>query len=92
MQCSLQWVVGREGTLIIVGDNLIVITIVTVPPPFAHCHLHRQDFVHFIDEAQEQDTLVKCLRIQPPSAWVIDSQIDTNVTIWDQRCLETMYK
>ena len=36
------WMVGRERTLIIAGDNLIVITIVTVPvspsPPLALCH------------------------------------------------------
>ena len=41
--------VGREGTLIIAGDNLIVITIVTVPN---HCHLHRPHFLHFIDESK----------------------------------------
>ena len=94
IQCSaaVRRVAGREGTLIIAGDNLIVITILTVPKPFPHCHLHRRDFVHFIDEAWEQETLVKCLKIQPASAWVIDSQIDTNVTIWDQHCLGAMYK
>ena len=36
------WMVGRERTLIIAGDNLIVITIVTVPvspsPPLPLCH------------------------------------------------------
>ena len=35
IQCSaaVRRVAGREGTLIIAGDNLIVITILTVPPP-----------------------------------------------------------
>ena len=42
MQCSLiltqcTAMVGRETTLIIAGDNLIVITIVTVPQPTGTC-------------------------------------------------------